>query len=303
MPTSALHEGLVALFRERPELAPTLLRDALGARLPDYDAVTLGTEAVPAFNASPLACDAMLQLTHEGRATGAVLVEVQLRVDARKLLSWPIYVTTLRRALGVPVRLLVITPSRSVARWASRPIELSGHGSRLLVDVLGPDAIPEITRADDAASSLELAVLSALAHARGAHGAAIVTAAHDAILALDAPHGLAYLSLIWSRSRGVVRAALEALMHIDPRKLKDPLSNRIRAEGRAEGEAKGKAEGRAEGEAAGKAQAALTVLEARGIAASDAVAARVRACRDLAELDRWVRRAATVARAEDVFGE
>ena len=102
-------------------------------------------------------------------------------------------------------------------------------------------------------------------------------------------------------------------MHIDPRKLKDPLSKRIRAEGRAEGEAegeaKGKAEGRAEGEAKGKAEgraegeaeALLTMLEARGLAASDAIAARVRACRDLAELDRWVRRAATVARAEDVF--
>ena len=82
-----------------------------------------------------------------------------------------------------------------------------------------------------------------------------------------------------------------------PLKIKNPVLRKIVDAGRVEGEAKGKAEG----EAKGKADAVLTVLEARGLAVTAAIAARVRSCGDLAELDRWVRRAATVARADDLF--
>ena len=64
-----------------------------------------------------------------------------------------------------------------------------------------------------------------------------------------------------------------------------------------EGEAKGQAEGRAEG----RAEAILGVLDAKGIAVSDAVRERVTSSTDLVELDRWVRRAVGAERAEDLF--
>jgi hypothetical protein len=72
---------------------------------------------------------------------------------------------------------------------------------------------------------------------------------------------------------------------------------RGRALGQVEGEAKGKAEGRSEGEA----RAICAVLEARGLAVSDAIRQRIASCRDLATLDRWLVRAATVATADAVF--
>jgi predicted transposase/invertase (TIGR01784 family) len=59
-------------------------------------------------------------------------------------------------------------------------------------------------------------------------------------------------------------------------------------------------EGEARGEARGRAEGILAVLEARRIPVPDAVRERVRACADLATLDRWLARAATCASAEQV---
>jgi predicted transposase YdaD len=66
-------------------------------------------------------------------------------------------------------------------------------------------------------------------------------------------------------------------------------------EGRAQGEAKGKAEG--------KAEAVLSVLEARGLAVSVAERERIAKCTDLALLDRWLRRVATVATVAEVLAD
>ena len=56
----------------------------------------------------------------------------------------------------------------------------------------------------------------------------------------------------------------------------------------------GREQGRAEGIAEGRAASVIAVLEARGLAVSTAVRRRVAECTDPAELDRLVRRAATV---------
>jgi predicted transposase/invertase (TIGR01784 family) len=75
----------------------------------------------------------------------------------------------------------------------------------------------------------------------------------------------------------------------------------LRQEGRALGRAEGRTEGKAEGKAEGEARAICAVLEARGLAVSDAIRQRIASCRDLATLDRWLVRAATAAAAEEVF--
>jgi len=72
----------------------------------------------------------------------------------------------------------------------------------------------------------------------------------------------------------------------------------VRAEGRAEGVTTGQAEGRVEGLAA----AVLNLLAARGIAVDGETSARVSACRDSAQLDRWLLAAATVDQADRIFG-
>jgi hypothetical protein len=56
-----------------------------------------------------------------------------------------------------------------------------------------------------------------------------------------------------------------------------------------------------EGEADGEARAVLALLEARRIEVPDATRALITGCQDLAQLDTWVRRAATAASIDDLF--
>ncbi|MBI5517048.1 MAG: hypothetical protein HY909_24935 [Deltaproteobacteria bacterium] len=63
---------------------------------------------------------------------------------------------------------------------------------------------------------------------------------------------------------------------------------------RLELEAKGKAEG--------EARAVLKVLSARGLAVTEAQAAKVLACQDLAQLDAWLRAVASVPSMEALLG-
>jgi putative YhgA-like transposase len=65
----------------------------------------------------------------------------------------------------------------------------------------------------------------------------------------------------------------------------------------AQGEAKGLAKGKAEG----KAQSVLAFLEARGLSVTAAQRARVLDCTDLATLEGWVRKAATVKTTAELF--
>lgn len=67
--------------------------------------------------------------------------------------------------------------------------------------------------------------------------------------------------------------------------------------------AEGREQGRAEGHVEAKSQAILTVLEARGLPISPEVRFLVSDCIDPAMLDRWLRRAAVVAKASQVTDE
>jgi hypothetical protein len=61
------------------------------------------------------------------------------------------------------------------------------------------------------------------------------------------------------------------------------------------------AHGRAEGEAHGRAEALLAVLEARGLSVSAEQLATIRGCRDLAQLDAWLRRALSATSSAEVL--
>jgi hypothetical protein len=58
--------------------------------------------------------------------------------------------------------------------------------------------------------------------------------------------------------------------------------------------AQGRAAGEAQGEARGRAASVLAVLEARGIHVTKTARERIERCQDVAQLDRWVRRAAVI---------
>jgi Putative restriction endonuclease len=73
--------------------------------------------------------------------------------------------------------------------------------------------------------------------------------------------------------------------------------------GHVEGKAEGRRQGKAEGRTEGKAEAVLAVLDARGIKVPSALRKRILAPTDAGEVDQWLRRAAVVQKARELFGE
>ena len=108
---------------------------------------------------------------------------------------------------------------------------------------------------------------------------------------------------------GVLSARMLAALQEDPMDLSKiperPAVRKLRlvleGQARAEGKLEGKVEGKLEGELQGKRGALLTLLDARGLAVSAAQRATVEACTDPAQLDQWVRRAATAGSTSEVL--
>jgi Uma2 family endonuclease len=81
----------------------------------------------------------------------------------------------------------------------------------------------------------------------------------------------------------------------------DAVLERGREEGEVKGKAEGKAEGKLEGKVEGVASAVVSLLRGRGLIVPEELEARIMACRDRAQLERWLLAAATVDRAEAVL--
>ena len=181
---SAIHEGIVSLFRNCPELAPILLRTVAKHSLPEFTRGEIGSENLTAIKPVEFRADGVTLLVHSARVFG-IVVEVQLAIDGRKRYTWPAYVTNLRAQHEIPVALLVVTPYLAVANWANEPIHL-GQGSTITPAVIGPDEIPLIIDIDFSERSPELAVLSAMAHGN----LEPTLSAAAALSALDACNGV-----------------------------------------------------------------------------------------------------------------
>jgi hypothetical protein len=277
---SLSHEALLLLFRNRPELAPKLLREALGLELPAYTEVRVEsadlTEVVPAEYRADL-----VVLLVDGKPVLAIAVEVQLSRDDRKRFTWPVYVAGLRARFECEAVVLVVTPAMDVARWAAEPIKL-GPGATLAAVVLGPDAVPVVTDQARAEADPEIAVLSVMAHGRGDVELAVQIASAavaGARRVLDRDLSVLYFDLIDAALSEAARKAFQML----------PQGYEFQSETLRKNVA------------TTKAAAVVAVLEARGLALSDEQRARVLGSADIKLLDQWIRRAAIVGNADELF--
>src|ERR1019366_8630796 len=80
---SLSHEALLLLFRNRPELAPELLRDALHVQLPAYSEVRLESSDLTDITPAEYRADLVVLLV-DGTPVLGIVVEVQLQRDDRK---------------------------------------------------------------------------------------------------------------------------------------------------------------------------------------------------------------------------
>lgn len=159
---STLHEILVQLFRNRPELAPELLREALHITLPVYSEARVESAELTDIQPAEYRADLVVLLYNDQPVLG-IVVEVQLSADERKRYAWPVYAVGLRARMRCLVCVLVFSPHQAVVRWASNAIDLGG-GNLFTPLVIGPSGVPVVTDTARACADPELAVLSAMAH-------------------------------------------------------------------------------------------------------------------------------------------
>lgn len=283
-----LHEALLLLFRNRPELAPELLRDALHVELPSYSEARIAAADLVDIQPAEYRADLVILLL-EGIPVLGIVVEAQLGRDDEKRYSWPMYVAGLRARIRSPVCLLVITADESVARWSARPIELGG-GNRYTPLVLGPSGVPELVDEARAQEDPELAVLSAMAHGGDSDtdkAVQIATAAIAASIGLDAERSTVYFDLI---AASLSEAARKALQSMDPAKYEyqSEFAKRYLAQGEARGEARGRAD------------LLLKLLAIRFGTLPIATIERVRAA-SIDELDRFAVRILTARSVDEVL--
>jgi hypothetical protein len=278
---SFLHEALLLLFRNRPELAAELLRDALGVELPAYTEARIESAELTDIEPAARYADLVVLLV-DGKPVLGIVVEVQLAADEDKPFTWPVYVTNLRARIRCQVELLVIAPDPKVATWAARPIRLGERGT-FSAFVVGPEGVPIVDDLDRATRAPELAVLSAVAHGHGPVDDAVRLAvvAAQASAQAGASHFPVYYDLIISALSAAARKAFEMLpqqYEYQDKSLRRSFSD-------------------------GQAKAIIAVLEARGIGVSDKQRERIFASTDFAQLDRWVRKAAIIKSTDELFAD
>ncbi len=284
---SHLHEVLIEMFRDRPVLAVELLAGPLGVAVPAFDRAALSSAELTDVAPTEYRADLVVTLASGGAPVLAVVVEVQLRADARKRRTWPAYVATLYARLGCAVLLLVVCPDPAVARWCAAPIVVGEPGLVLTPVVLGPAEVPVVTDPALARASPELTVLSALAHGSGPDQPAVFEALLTALDVVDHDHANLYADVVLSVLPTAARNYLEALMTTTTRQYQSDFARRYFGEG----------------EATGEARALLAVLDARGIEVPDEVRADIVGCTDIDQLDTWIRRAATAGTVADLFDQ
>jgi hypothetical protein len=277
---SLIHERVIALVRDNPAFAASLLRELLYIEVPRFDEARLTEAALHQLVPVEYHADAVVLfdiIYDNKKPVFGTIFEVQLERRDRKRYTWPLYAVAARARYECPFVVIAVTPDPAVARWASQPIDL-GDGMIFRPRVIGPEGIPQVTDRDQAVRAPQLAVLSVVAHGGGEVETAvpIARAAVDAVLRLPEDQRLLYSVLIEKALSEAARKALEM----------EPQIVKFFSEAQRRSYDQGKAEG--------KADAVLMVLRRRGLTVTDEQQHQIVTCVDLATLDRWLDRAFSV---------
>jgi hypothetical protein len=278
---SLLHETIVELIAEHPELLVPALREQLGD-LPDvelhFHRGESSTSKVP-----PLRADLGLEIHRSGepKPFAAITIEVQLGKDEDKPFSWLLYHAGQHYRLRVPSYLLVVTNDPEVAAWAAGPFRSGMVTMHPLV--IGPTQFPPVTDPEEAKRSLERTFLSGVVHASEPVAVDIGLALATALGASPDDTGLYYWDTLLAALGDALRSTLE--MQLENWKPRSEWGKRLFADG----------------EANGRATSILDLLDARGFALEPPLRQRITACKDPDVLTQWLRRAATAASSEEVF--
>lgn len=292
---SLVHEGVIALVRDNPAFAASVLRDLLHVDVPRFHAARLTEATLPQLVPVEYHADAVILfdgvVDDETKPVLGTIFEVQLERKDRKRYTWPLYAVAARARHECPFLLTVVTPDAAVARWADQPIEL-GNGF-FAPCVIGPQGIPKVVDRDQAMREPQLAVLSAVAHGKGdvATAMSIARAAIAVSRSLPDEQRVLYSGLIEKALSEAARKALDM----------EPQIKQFFSEAHQRSYAKGEAEGEAKGLAKGKAEAVMRILQRRGLIMTDEQQQQILSCTDLTILDRWLDRVVSVVSVDELL--
>lgn len=286
---SAEHESPIALAKLDPHLVAWLLANVFDVKMPDYDHARMRPTDVRVLVPRTYHADGMVLFCDPAdRPLLAAVLEVQRSRDPSKQRTWKLYVAQLEVELDVSAVLVVFCPDRAVAQWYRRMLEPDGLSSLPLQPaVFTPDDVPLIVDVDLARANPALAVLSAICHGDHPDATGMFPALAEALRSLGPNRATLYYDVVLCGLPVAARKSWEEFMTIAASEYHSELFRKLAAQHEARGEG----------------QAVLTVLDARGIQVPAAVRERILACTDMAQLDVWLRRAATATAADDIIRE
>jgi hypothetical protein len=295
MPAPA-HEVLLQLLHDHPALLSALLQKLTGV-------APTGPLAPADANlrfADPE--EVRPDLVFHAQRPRWILLELQNRVDPDKAARWILAVAVQLAATGSMGDLIVLTASPRVASWAKGIAHARGDlgtavGLEPVVLLIAGKVIDLLL--DDAHPELAFFAAWAVRARRGPEAKSVVSRAAVLTNRLPVPLRDAAVRAIVAVLGEPMLAYLRELS-MNPDHLPETRAGR---RFRMFFEEKGKTEGKAEGKAEGKREAVLAVLEARGLAMSEAQRAVVAACSDATVLAQWIVRAATASSAAEVLAQ
>jgi hypothetical protein len=269
------HESVLELVRESPSFAAELARLA-DASVPGFREARAVDPTLTQVVPIELHADSLIVLAADRPVLG-VIVESQLQRDERKLYTWPAYATVARSRHECPCVVVVVTPSASVAEWASASVDLGCGSFRALV--LGPEQIPIITDVEEALISTDMTILSLLAHLDDDADTAARIADAACAMAQREDRNENKRALYFGLIAAALKNAKHEVLKMKLSEMKFPPPNYVR----------------------GKAEGLLRILDRRSLAMNEVQRGRIDSCTDSAILDIWIDRAIFATSLEEVL--
>jgi hypothetical protein len=304
-----LHQAVVWVFRDDPELGFDLARSVFGIDLPELGEVHDRKSELDRFAPCvgdtgelrpDLAFSAMAVATRRGsrrhgqkarRGVGMV-VEVQRKIARLKRWRIWVYWALFAETIQASTIVMVVSLTDSVSRWA-RSIGESELPPRDGLLVLDRQNMPRVIDIHQARRRPGMAVLSALLHTGDVE---VLRVAFTVALELPDNRRWRYASALLGVAPKSERVKLLKGMKVEERyQLTKAERNSIAFDD-------GKREGKKEGKREGLVKLVLTILELRGLPVARRTKARIRACKNLEQLDRWATRARHVSSIDELLG-
>jgi hypothetical protein len=289
---SPWHDTVNELFKKRPEFGAEILRELMGEDLPPGQRAFIGPTVFNTRLSKDLAADTVILCGSGSEVRHGIIVEAQQECLDKKRAQLPRYAAALWLERECPVNVLVICPDKATAAWYAQPIPTTVPGFTFLPRALHPERVPVFTSPEQAAANPSMAVLSVAFHGLKP---GVADAFIEAMGSLGAERGPHYYEFGWRMSPKAIRDLLEELVTTsDHWPVYSPLAREHYGKGLAEGEERGRAEDARE--------SVLSVLDARGLKATESERKRILACADLDELKAWLRQAVSISEVSELFG-